>query len=88
MVRTTPSAAQRHKITELRVKITQLEIKLAAAITKIDDIQNNVAPPLKAMSLKERLEGYVPSPTEIATLRAQLKERLKVLGPRLMEDED
>ncbi len=37
-------------------------------------------------SLEERLKGYYPSAAELAELRAELKQRLDVLAPRLMKD--
>jgi hypothetical protein len=39
-------------------------------------------------TLEERLKGYAPSASELQRLRAELKERLVVLGPRLFANED
>lgn len=39
------------------------------------------------MSLEERLKGFAPSPEELKKLRADLRKRLQVLGPRLLREE-
>ncbi len=42
----------------------------------------------EARTLEERLKGYYPSASELEALRAELKQRLDVLAPRLMQDAD
>ncbi len=40
-----------------------------------------------ALTLERWLDGYAPTPAEVEEFEAELKECLKIIGPRLFEDE-
>lgn len=73
------------KVAKLTIAIVNLTKTIRDTDVHNDKLLPEEGVPV-AGSLEERLKGYVPSPKEIERLRAQLKERLKVLGPRLLED--
>lgn len=74
-------------------KLSGLMINLTKTIRETElynqKIVENTAPHSSGPTgtLEERLKGYAPTPSELTKLRAELKERLIVLGPRLFEDE-
>jgi len=71
-------------------KLTVLMINLTKTIRETESYNSGLAAKntndTPDGTLEERLKGYVPMPREMEKLRAELKERLSVIGPRLFDD--
>ena len=75
---------------EQATKFTSLIVNLTKTIRETESYNERLGASAKEGvfdgTLDERLKGYLPTREEEIALRAELKEHLVVLGPRLFED--
>lgn len=78
---------QASKLSGLMINLTKTIRETEVYNQKVREDSANTKTDNAIGTLEERLKGYAPSASELKRLRAELKERLIVLGPRLFEDE-
>lgn len=77
---------------EQTAKLTALIVNLTKTIRETDAYNEKLLATAKGGvfegALDERLKGYKPTKKEEKALRAELKEHLVLMGPRLFEDDE